>query len=709
MKTQHRRVKPQTDASRKTTQEENGLTSAVLDTVGALTVVLDREGRIVRFNKACQRTTGYSLAEVKGKYFWDLFLIPEEMEPVKGVFQQLRAGQFPNEYENHWVTRDGSRRLIAWSNSALADNRGTVEYIIGTGIDITERKRVEEEIEQRRQELEVLNEVSQAVTSTLDLQETLTIVTDHITQLLGVSAASVALCDEARSDLSFAAASGAGAQFILGRRLALGRGIAGWVAKNGDPLMVPDVTRDSRFFDEFDRDSGFTTNSILCVPLRTKGQTIGVIEVMNKGSGSFDHEDLRLLTSLAAPAAAAIENARLFDAEVRRRYEAETLREATAALASTLDLNQVLNSILTHLEQMIPYDSACVFLHEEGWLRAVAGKGFPDADQIIGCNYPADDALLDEIQRIVRPLILDDAQEDARYQSWGGIDYVRGWMGVPLVVRGEIIGYLSFHSRRVAAYGETEAALAQAFATQAAAAIQNARLYEQVRAGHERLKALSRRLVEVQEAERRYIARELHDEIGQLLTGLKLTLDMCARLPADEVAGNLDEARDVVNELITHGRELSLVLRPTMLDDLGLLHALLWHLERYTTQTGIQVNFNHIGLERRFASAVETAAYRIVQEALTNVARHANVNEVVVRLWAAQDMLGIQIEDHGAGFEPEIVLAANASSGLSGMQERAVLLGGHLTVESTPGSGTRLTAELPVGDSSEERGNEKQP
>nr|NIN99224.1 histidine kinase [Anaerolineae bacterium]NIQ82060.1 histidine kinase [Anaerolineae bacterium] len=212
--------------------------------------------------------------------------------------------------------------------------------------------------------------------------------------------------------------------------------------------------------------------------------------------------------------------------------------------------------------------------------------------------------------------------------------------------------------------------------------------------------------VEVQEAERRYIARELHDEIGQLLTGLKLTLDMCVRSPADEVGTNLDEAREVVNELITRGRELSLVLRPSMLDDLGLLHALLWHLERYTTQTGIRVSFKHTGLEGRFASEVETAAYRIVQEALTNVARHADVDEVTVRLWVDQDTLSVQIEDQGTGFEPEIALTASASSGLSGMQERAVLLGGHLTVESAPGAGTRLTAELPLGDSAEERGRE---
>jgi PAS domain S-box-containing protein len=696
LKAQRKQARSQAEAVPKAVHEQHGFASAVLDTVGALVIVLDRAGQIVSFNRACQETTGYTFDQVRGRHFWDVFLIPEEVEPVKAVFKELRDGKFPNQYENYWMTRDGSRRLIAWSNTALLDDESTVEYVIGTGIDISERKRVEAEIEQRRQESKVLNEISQAVTSTLDLRETLTLVTANATRLLGVSAASVALCDQDRGDLWFAAASGSGAEYMLGRRLTMGQGIAGWVAEHGQELMVPDVSRDPRFYDEFDRGSGFTTNSILCVPLRTKGQTIGVIEVMNKERIAFDHEDLRLLTLMAAPAATAIDNARLFNAEVSRRYEAETLREATAALASTLDLNNVLDSILAHLEQVVPYDSACVFLQEEGRLYAVAGKGFPRPDQIIGCEYPADDVLHAEIQRTIQPVILDDAHADPRFQRWGGTDYTHGWMGVPLVVRGEIIGYLSLDSRRVAAYGEAEAALAQAFATQAAAAIQNARLFEQVRAGRERLKALSLQLVEVQETERRHIARELHDEIGQLLTGLKLCLDMCMRPPVDEMRTNLEEARELVNELIARGRELSLDLRPAMLDDLGLLPALLWHFERYTTQTGVLVRFEHAGLERRFSPQVETAAYRIIQEALTNVARHAKVDEVTVRLWSDQDTLRLHIEDQGAGFEPEVRLAAGASSGLTGMQERAALVGGHLTIESAPGAGARLRAEMPA-------------
>jgi PAS domain S-box-containing protein len=210
-----------------------------------------------------------------------------------------------------------------------------------------------------------------------------------------------------------------------------------------------------------------------------------------------------------------------------------------------------------------------------------------------------------------------------------------------------------------------------------------------------RLKSLSLRLMEVQETERRSIARELHDEIGQVLTGLKLSLEMSARLPPEEIGGSLEQARMLVNELMARVRKLSLDLRPAMLDDLGLLAALLWHIEHYTAQTQVRVNFKHSGLEkRRFGAAVETAAYRVVQEALTNVARHAEVHEATVQLSTYQQTLLIEVEDRGKGFDVEAVLSASESSGLAGMRERVVLSGGSLTIESRPEAGTRLTAEL---------------
>ena len=201
-----------------------------------------------------------------------------------------------------------------------------------------ENARLYGEIRQHVEELTTLNEISQAVTSSLDLQETLTLITDHTTRLLGVAATSVALYDETNDELWFAAASGEGSDYVLGMRMAIGQGIAGWVFQEGEPVMVPDTSEDTRWFGGFDPDSGFTTRSILCVPLQTKGQTIGAIEAMNKGSGRFDAEDLRLLTSMAAPAATAIEKAQLHE---RLRQGMRELEETQAQLVQSARLAAV--------------------------------------------------------------------------------------------------------------------------------------------------------------------------------------------------------------------------------------------------------------------------------------------------------------------------------------------------------------------------------
>ncbi len=127
-------------------QKERDFVSAVLDTAGVLVIVLDRDGRIVRFNRACERISGYSAAEVAGKRALEFLLAPEEVERISAVFAELRDGQFPNQAENYWVARSGERRLIAWANTALLGHNGVVEYVIGTGIDITDRRRAEQGI-----------------------------------------------------------------------------------------------------------------------------------------------------------------------------------------------------------------------------------------------------------------------------------------------------------------------------------------------------------------------------------------------------------------------------------------------------------------------------------------------------------------------------------------------------------------------------------
>ncbi|MBN1188639.1 MAG: PAS domain S-box protein [Dehalococcoidales bacterium] len=211
----------------------------------------------------------------------------------------------------------------------------------------------------------------------------------------------------------------------------------------------------------------------------------------------------------------------------------------------------------------------------------------------------------------------------------------------------------------------------------------------------EALRALSRRLVDVQENERRSVARELHDEIGQSLTGLNLMMTQISRTGSDGSLSNILEAQEVVTELIRQVRDISLSLRPSMLDDLGLLPTLLWYIERYTLQTRIKVEFEHWGLQGDFSPEVNTAIYRIIQEALTNVARHANAKEVNITIWSDDNKIVLKLEDHGRGFKPSD-LYSSTSTGISGMRERVLSLSGKLDIRTLPGSGTCLEAEIPL-------------
>ncbi|MEW6054861.1 MAG: PAS domain S-box protein [Nitrospirota bacterium] len=167
-------------------KKEWDFNKAVLETVGSLIVVLDRQGRIVNFNKACQDVTGYTFEEVKNRIFWDLLLLPEEVVPVQTVFASLFAGQFPNRFENYWLTKDGRRRLIDWTNTALLNQKGEVEYLIGTGLDITDQRGFEETLRRSEEDLNRAQAVSRTGSWRLNVQKNELLWSDENWDIFGV-------------------------------------------------------------------------------------------------------------------------------------------------------------------------------------------------------------------------------------------------------------------------------------------------------------------------------------------------------------------------------------------------------------------------------------------------------------------------------------------------------------------------------------------
>jgi len=210
----------------------------------------------------------------------------------------------------------------------------------------------------------------------------------------------------------------------------------------------------------------------------------------------------------------------------------------------------------------------------------------------------------------------------------------------------------------------------------------------------DKVRVLSYRLIKAHEEERRRIGQELHDTMGGALTLLKLTLYRMEATVSEPAKPLLEEVNGLVDELADEVSMLSGTLRPAVLDEVGLAAALESYFELYSRRAEIRVEFSQDGAPGRFPETVETTAYRIVQEALTNVARYAGVKDVRVNMNTDADVLRVRIEDHGCGFDPGKL--SGESSGILGMQERASLAGGTLTVNSSPGNGTVITCELPL-------------
>jgi two-component system sensor histidine kinase UhpB len=209
------------------------------------------------------------------------------------------------------------------------------------------------------------------------------------------------------------------------------------------------------------------------------------------------------------------------------------------------------------------------------------------------------------------------------------------------------------------------------------------------------------RIIEAQENERRRISRELHDEIGQSLTAIKFSLDMIEKdLPqtSSVVRERLGEAKSLSNQTLASMRQLSMDLRPTMLDELGLVPTLRWYVQSFSNRLKISSNFQAIGLEVKLPPQIETAFYRIVQEALNNIAKHALASCIEVRLERRDSIISLTILDNGKGFDLKKVFQPESPErgfGILGMQERVSLLGGHIDIRSKPNIGTEIEIEVP--------------
>jgi signal transduction histidine kinase len=270
----------------------------------------------------------------------------------------------------------------------------------------------------------------------------------------------------------------------------------------------------------------------------------------------------------------------------------------------------------------------------------------------------------------------------------------------PLIFNGEKIGILKLLSKSKYFFTNECIQLIQSYANLSAVAIKNTWLYDQVQQGNKQLQALSQRLLKAHEEERLHLSRELHDESGQLLAALSVQMGILKRDSSNSevIRHRINELIKISNELQKNLHKLAVNLRPVSLDHLGLVNALQQHSEEFSRQHNIQVEFETVCMEDvRLSIEVETALFRIVQEALTNVALHAHATLVDVLISRNDNLVAVIVEDNGAGFKLSSMTTVN-HLGLFGMRERIEMLGGEFTLESAIGEGTTVKAEINCND-----------
>lgn len=453
----------------------------LIENANDLIVVLSPDLTILYGSPSVERVLGYTLEDYIRQSALN-FCHPEDLQAIIETVQcALSKPETPHTLEHRIRSKDGRWRYFVSTGKCLQDESGAASLVVNCH-DITERKQSEEFERQQRRLAEVLREISVELNSSLGVNAVLDRLLHQIARVVHYDSGCVLLLEGDMARIVRTAGYekfGLDPQEVMENLVIDVKAAASFreMIASGKPLVIPDTTASPGWI--FHRESQHI-RSMAGAPMIVQGAVLGFITLNKVEPDFYKPEHSEQLGLFAAQAGLALQNARLFEAAQRAAKENQTLREAAAAVTSALELDQVLDHILTQLERVIPYHSAAIFLREADQVQIVAGRGFPDPNRVIGTAFSIDDPLLQEAMRARAPLILADAQSDPRFQGWCGTTYTRGWLGVPLIVRDELIGFLTLDSTQPNAYGESECSLASAFANQAAIAIDNARLFRQV-------------------------------------------------------------------------------------------------------------------------------------------------------------------------------------------------------------------------------------
>ena len=468
-----------------------------------------------------------------------------------------------------------------------------------------------------------------------------------------------------------------------------GRGILGVLIRDARPLRLTRINDDPRSV-------GFPPNhppmgSFLGVPVMMRGVAYGNLYLTEKAAGTeFTEDDEEIVTLLAAQAAVAIENARLYESATRWSRQLETLHEVVRSVVNETDVERLLQLVCARVRGLTDARLVLTALPfgEGDELRIVAADADGSVEDLLGHVLSTEGSKTGRVherrQSARVDSLLDDpdvAQDEARLLG------ARTGLYVPMLTGDRSVGVIAVHDKHGAnpRFTDADQRVVEIFAARAAVAVV---LSERV------ARDTVRRVIDAQESERRRLALELHDETGQALTSILLGLKAIRSASTPALAEQAEtDLRELVVQALQDVRALAVELRPSALDDFGLEAALERLAHTFGEQSGIDTTVD-VSLPHRLTPELETTFYRVVQEALTNIVKHAGAEHVSIVVTKRDARVVATIADDGRGFAEDEV--RDSALGLIGMRERLALVGGTLTLESSPGGGTTVSAKTPL-------------
>lgn len=557
--------------------------------------------------------------------------------------------------------------------------------------------------EDRTRELSTLLDISHEIASTLDLEQLLPSLFDHFWQVVDYDSVVLSMI-ESDEEFRWLEHQGPLSDFDTIRLARWRPGeydleIVQNLARLREPLIIPDVWADTPEAENWRRNAQMGSGQVpenagcwMAVPLVASDRPIGILSFLHRQPGYYTVRAAELALALANHAAVAIENARLYQLEQRRAQQLRSIAEVSHQITGVLALDELANRAATLIQQVLGYyhvhiglieGDAVVFRPEAGVWR--------EEQQCYRCGqHRFQVGKVGAAGRVAasgEPLVIHDVQHDERYLVMDE-EQTGSALILPLTARGETIGVLNIESDHRDDFQEMDVGVLQPLANQLAVALANARLYEQ-----------AQKLAKLQE--RQKLARELHDSISQALYGIGLgtrtALAMLGQNGTEEQVAGLRQPLEYVLSLATTGlaemRALIFELRPESLEVEGLVAALSRRLDVFRARHDFHIEAA-LALEPELTVGAKEALYRVALEALHNVVKHADAQQVVVALKELDGVIVLEVRDDGRGFDPKGSFPGHL--GLRSMRERVEDVGGTLVVESAPGTGTTVRARVPV-------------